>query len=229
MAVRRAAAESARDGWKALRICTGMTPLLQRRDKVADLLCAECENEQTVGGCDALMLCTLGRQGLSDGVMDLCIQAHSMIFDGGELRPNAAFADPPAFRRDLSSRLSELLESGELDVPFASLDFSDSIPVLKVTGEMDFYTAPMLEDLGTALSSVGQKRFVVDLSNAPFLDAAAIGTLLRLNKIARGNRGRLVVYDPQTPLRTIFRLVELNRVIPIRHDFDEALHRTGPR
>lgn len=223
MLIRRMAAVADQEGYAGLRVCTSMTPFLQWRDALPYMLQAEAENEHMPEDGKALLVCTFGERRLNKGVMDLCLRTHAFVLDSTGLHSNSAFLGPSEYRHYLPERLQELSDAGALDPPFAGLDFSEGIPVLRITGEIDVFTAPQLEELGASLSEVGQRCFVVDLSRAPFLDAAAVSAILRLNNIAHEKSGRLAIYDPKTPLRTIFRLIHLDAVIPVMHDFQEAL------
>ncbi len=109
--------------------------------------------------------------------------------------------------------------------PFTSIRYSSGVPVLAVTGEIDAYTAPQLESAGRSAALACHDFLIIDIGEAPFLDAAAVGAMLRLSEaLRRQKNGRLVLYDRHQPLRAIFRLLRLDRWIPVRHEFDEALH-----
>ncbi len=109
--------------------------------------------------------------------------------------------------------------------PFTAIRYSSGIPVLAVTGEIDAFNAPQLESAGRSAALACHDFLIIDISEAPFLDAAAVGAMLRLSEaLRRQKNGRLVLYDRHQPLRAIFRLLRLDRWIPVRHEFDEALH-----
>lgn len=109
--------------------------------------------------------------------------------------------------------------------PFTAIRFSSGVPILEVSGEIDAFTAPDLEAAGRSAALAGHGFLIIDISEAPFLDAAAVGAMLRLSQtLRREKNGRLVVYDPEQPLRTIFQLLHLDTQIPVRHEFEEALH-----
>ena len=221
--ISRMSMEAAEDGWKGLRICTSMTPLLQQPDKLPLLLQAEVGNCRMLAGSHALLVCTFGRRRLHERVLDECLRIHPTLIVGNELQPNPRYIEHEAYERELSGNLRELEETGALIPPFATLDFTGEIPVLKAIGEMDAFTSPQFEDLGRSICLVGHKSLVVDLSRAPFLDAAAIGTILRLNNAVRSKAGRMAVYDPERPLRRIFQIIHMDQLIAIRHSFEEAL------
>jgi len=215
--------DAVREGWRGLRVCTSMNLFLQNPKTLEATLEAEAEICRLIERRSTLRVCTLNERGLEPSVLDLCLQTHSLVFAGNELRRNADYVEPDDYLRRLSGNLRKLAGAGAIHPPFAGLDFADDTPVLKVTGEMDIFTAPQVEDLGMSLALVGHKRLVIDLSSAPFLDAAAISTILRIRNAAQSKGGRVAIYDPESPLRRIFEIIHLDEVVPIRHTFEEAL------
>jgi len=66
---------------------------------------------------------------------------------------------------------------------------------ITVTGEIDLSTSPrLLEELMTGLSLPGCRDIVLDLSGVSFLDASAIGVLMRAHTACRRAGGRLTVF-----------------------------------
>jgi anti-sigma B factor antagonist len=86
-----------------------------------------------------------------------------------------------------------------------ALRHDDEKPVVSVTGELDVATAPELERVLAGLSG----RIVVDCSLLRFIDAGAIGTLVRASH--RLDSLTLVNVDPF--IRHILEVVELDALL----------------
>jgi len=214
---------SSEQDWLGARLCTSVTSFLQKPDTAAELLKAEAELSPPIDDQPTVRLCTVGKRCLNERVLDVFLKSHPLLTDGERLSPNPDCLDSDCYLRELPGLIEELRAAGALDPPFACLDFIGDTPVVSPHGEMDFYTAPRVEELGDSLVMFGHNRLVVDLSHTSFLDAAAIGTLLKMRNLAGSKGGRLTVYDPTSPPRKIFQLVYLERYIPIRVTLDEAI------
>jgi anti-anti-sigma factor len=92
--------------------------------------------------------------------------------------------------------------------------------VLVPIGELDFSVTPVLREL---LLATGDAP-IIDLSEATFIDAGAIGEFVRLAK--RVAPRRPVLLHPQPHVRRIIELLELDAVFAIS---DERVTGTIPR
>ena len=99
---------------------------------------------------------------------------------------------------------------------------SEDIEVLRVRGDVDIYTGPLLER-AIAESPSGQ-TVIVDFSACPYLDCAAIAVLIRARK-KLGPELRLVV-PADAQIRRIFSIVRLDSVLRIETSI-EAIRCNG--
>ena len=83
--------------------------------------------------------------------------------------------------------------------------------------------AQVREQLSTAVTRQGP-GLVLDLSDARYLDSAAIEVLFELSRrlVRRGQQLRLVV-PRQSPLRRLFTLIDLGSVVPVHDSLDTAV------
>ena len=88
--------------------------------------------------------------------------------------------------------------------PFTLTDegFGEQIVFVAVTGDLDLWSAPALEQRLGACLERGQCWIVVDLSKASFLDSSGLGALTNSMRRIERKGGRLVVIntDPQAPI-----------------------------
>ncbi|MBW3626802.1 MAG: STAS domain-containing protein [Actinobacteria bacterium] len=91
----------------------------------------------------------------------------------------------------------------------------DGSVCVRLQGELDLATAPDLwracEVLDGQLEA-GLSVFV-DLAELQFLDAAGLGTLVRLRNRVRAAGGHLSVLDPSPPIRRVFEHAGLDALV----------------
>ena len=95
--------------------------------------------------------------------------------------------------------------------------------VVEVTGDLDLAAAPALRQEVLALLQEGHRAVVIDLSPTDFLDSVGLGTLVSIWKRVRVHGGSFAVVCPEPRLQRIFRVVDLDRILPLHATVDEAL------
>ena len=95
--------------------------------------------------------------------------------------------------------------------------------VVAVTGDLDLWNAPALEQrLGKAVDA-GQFWIVVDLSQASFLDSSGLGALTASMRRVERKAGRLVVVNRSPQMQRVFELTGLVRVLNVVPTRDRAM------
>ena len=102
--------------------------------------------------------------------------------------------------------------AGELHTDVVVVD--DSVCV-RLRGELDLATAP---DLWRACEVLDERlepglSVFVDLTELHFLDAAGLGTLVRLRNRVRAAGADLLVLDPSPPVRSVFEHARLQALV----------------
>lgn len=100
--------------------------------------------------------------------------------------------------------------------------------MVRLDGEADLHTAPILRDaLDEALDRV-PKTIVVDLTAVTFIDSMMLGVLLGATRRARpnGTELRIVVVDPH--VRRVFELTLLDHVMQLYPSLELALGDASP-
>jgi anti-sigma B factor antagonist len=101
--------------------------------------------------------------------------------------------------------------------------------LVTVAGELDIATAPGLYERLSALAAEGG-TVVADLDDVSFIDAAGLGALARAARQAARHGSTLLVVCGQRQTRRLFRLTEVDRIVPLSATLAEALraaHGTG--
>src|SRR5262249_41197477 len=96
--------------------------------------------------------------------------------------------------------------------------------VVAAGGELDLHTAPRLRaQIHEVLAEPGVPQLVIDLSDATFIDSSALGVLVGALKRVREADGQLDIVLPTSPLRRIFEITMLDRVLVLHETRAEAL------
>lgn len=91
--------------------------------------------------------------------------------------------------------------------------------IVRVRGELDAYSAPSLEELGTNLLAEGVGELVLDLSATTFLDSSGLRAILTLHRrMENDDRGELALGNPSDPVLRLLEITGLTEHFTIRHD-----------
>lgn len=103
-------------------------------------------------------------------------------------------------------------------------DYVMNITVVRLTERIDAVTAPSLRTQLEQKLASGAKNFVLDLSDVPFMDSAALAVMVSLLKQARQASGDVKMVAPkQESARRILELTKFDRVFDMRASSDEAV------
>jgi anti-sigma B factor antagonist len=81
--------------------------------------------------------------------------------------------------------------------------------VLRLAGEVDLYTAPMLRKRIRELAAVGAVHLIADLARADYLDPTGVGVLAGGLKRLREDSGSLALVITTPRIRRIFQITGL--------------------
>lgn len=80
------------------------------------------------------------------------------------------------------------------------------IAVLKLTGELDIASAPLLERAMEGLDNPSQRRVLIDLSELSFMDSTGLRALLRARELVAESDRELTLRDGPRQVRRVFEL-----------------------
>jgi anti-sigma B factor antagonist len=110
------------------------------------------------------------------------------------------------------------------DLPVTVEAPTASCRVVVPFGEIDAHTAPALRTaILSQLDIPETEQLVVDLSRTSFLDSSALGVLIGALKRVRESGGQFDVVLPPSPVRRIFEITALDRVLDLHETREEAL------
>jgi anti-sigma B factor antagonist len=114
---------------------------------------------------------------------------------------------------------------GRVRNPFTLSDegVDDETVVVSVTGDLDLWSAPALEQRLRQCVEAGRCWIVVDLTRASFLDSSGLGALTASMRRVERRGGRLAVVRPDGQLRRVFELTGLARILNVVPERARAL------
>jgi anti-sigma B factor antagonist len=95
--------------------------------------------------------------------------------------------------------------------------------VLRITGDLDAYTAPLLRDRMRDLTAVGVRHVIADLRQVDFLDSTGLGVLVGGLKRFREHGGSLAPVATKSSILKIFQITGLTSVLPPRSSVVDAI------
>ena len=100
---------------------------------------------------------------------------------------------------------------------------SDGIAVVRLTGRLDFTSAPHARDQFATAIADSRQTLVVDLSQGGFVDSAGRGSLIGAMRAARLAGGDLRIANPSEQATMLLSLTSLDQVLTICPTIEEAL------
>ncbi len=95
--------------------------------------------------------------------------------------------------------------------------------VLRITGEVDAYTAPQLREHVTRLVNSGVRHVIADLRGVHFIDSTGLGALVGSLKRLRAHGGSLTLAASPGPTLRIFQLTGLTRAFALHPSVLDAM------
>ena len=100
----------------------------------------------------------------------------------------------------------------------------DTIPCVAISGEIDMESAPEFQRGLTDAIAVGRKGLVVDLSQATFVDTAALNSLVHaLERLKERGGGSLAVVASDDRINALFEVARLDERFQVYRDRRKAI------
>jgi anti-sigma B factor antagonist len=97
---------------------------------------------------------------------------------------------------------------------------ADSWPVLRVFGEVDIQTSPILDEQLRSVLNEGVSSIIVDLGGVTFLDSTGVSVLIAGLKRCQNARGDMRLVSPRPNVRKVLEITGLIEVFHL-HAPDE--------
>ena len=98
-----------------------------------------------------------------------------------------------------------------------------NIVLIRLNGRLDAMASPNLKTaLRTMLLDQGYRKIIIDLEHVPFIDSSGLVALVSSLRLAREQKGEILLSGVQPQAQAVFRLTMLDRIFPIHPTFDDA-------
>ncbi|NHM33167.1 anti-sigma factor antagonist [Neobacillus terrae] len=96
----------------------------------------------------------------------------------------------------------------------------DSILAVKVSGEVDAYTAPKLRESIFPLSEKENVKMEIDLTEVSYMDSTGLGVIVGVFKSVRSNNGEFRLVGLSDRLKRLFEITGLADIIDINSQIE---------
>jgi anti-sigma B factor antagonist len=108
------------------------------------------------------------------------------------------------------------------DQPVAGVSEIRGALVVRLTGELDLYNAPVLRETLLECAARSPRRLVVDLTEVTFVDSTVLGALVEVRS-KLGSRDGLVLAAPGLETRRALEVSGLERLFEVTETLEGAL------
>ncbi|MGA5895012.1 STAS domain-containing protein [Streptomyces venetus] len=108
-----------------------------------------------------------------------------------------------------------------------SCDVMNGWTVLRVEGDVDVHTSPMIREAVIKLLDEGRRHFILDLRLTPFLDSRGLGMIVAITKRIRDHEGSLRITCAGERILKVFKISGLRAAYEV-YDSPEAASRRAP-
>lgn len=86
---------------------------------------------------------------------------------------------------------------------------------VRPVGRLDIESADDFRQMFTSLLEAGVLQFFLDLGEVSYVDSTGVGSLIQLYRETKSRDGRAWFYNPTLPIREIFSMTHLDRVMEL--------------
>ncbi len=86
------------------------------------------------------------------------------------------------------------------------IDKKNSLPIIRVKGEIDVYTCTQLNTSFQSVIQDGARTIVLNLENIQYIDSTGLGTIAHAAREVHLDEGRILVVCPKAQVRKIFEI-----------------------
>jgi len=100
----------------------------------------------------------------------------------------------------------------------------NEVVVFKLIGDLDAFSSRDFKPLVIDFAEKGHSRYIVDLSETPFIDSSGLVSLISLLKRAKVMGGYVKLVGLRRPMRDIFSITGLDKVFEFYDTVEDALN-----
>ena len=100
------------------------------------------------------------------------------------------------------------------------------VQLIKVTGEIDVYTAPEFKSAVNKAIDAGSLNLVIDLTNVSYMDSSGFGILLGATKKVRPKGGTINLLGCSEAITRMLKITRLDTIFGMHGSMEDALAAT---
>jgi anti-sigma B factor antagonist len=104
-----------------------------------------------------------------------------------------------------------------------TIEQQDGVTIVHVTGQLIVGNRQELKDKVLEELESGARKFLVDFTDAAYIDSSGLGVLVSLSKKIREKGGELRLSNLNEDVSTLFELTKLDTLFHIAENRDQAL------
>jgi anti-sigma B factor antagonist len=102
-------------------------------------------------------------------------------------------------------------------------ELDNNVSLIRLNGRLDARTSLEVKAaLQELLKDQGHRKIIIDLEEVPFIDSSGLAALVSGLRLARENKGDIVLSGAQSQAQIVFRLTMLDRIFAIHPTAEEA-------
>lgn len=87
----------------------------------------------------------------------------------------------------------------------------NSIPIVRVQGEIDVYTCPKLHDIFQGVLTEEKHNLLLDLENIQYIDSTGLGAIAHIAKLLIEREGRVHIVCNRPQIKKVFEISGLSK------------------
>jgi anti-sigma B factor antagonist len=98
----------------------------------------------------------------------------------------------------------------------------DGVVIVDISGRLCFLEVALHDHIDGLLKD-GQREFVLNLANVPYIDSFGLGQLISIWKSIRARGGQMILLRPTDYIQKLFQITKLDSIFPTSGDEAQAV------
>ena len=91
----------------------------------------------------------------------------------------------------------------------------NGLPILCLNGKLDVFSKNNFKEMVEKYQGTGTQGLILDFEGTTFVDSIGLGTLTFVGKIFQKLKGRVILVNPQEPVKSLFLKMNIGEIIPM--------------
>jgi anti-sigma B factor antagonist len=91
----------------------------------------------------------------------------------------------------------------------------NGLPVVSLSGKLDIFSKNAFKETAEKYTDSNSQGLILDFQGVTFLDSVGLGALVVLAKKFLKLKGRMIIVNPQDPVKTLLSEMHMEKIIPM--------------